>query len=325
MSSHGIFSISLDFELNWGCFESKVLDDSGKLYFTNTRDSIPKVLSLFSDYKIEATWVAVGMLYNNSTEEWHSNIPSQIPTYQHSARSSYEWFNKQSLDAEVEKCLFAPSLIKLIQSTPGMEIGTHTYSHYYCKEGGQTIDQFKADLQKAIEIANAQNIEISSLVFPRNQFNENYLTVCAELGINAVRSNPSPWFWDANKPESLFKKIFRTGDAWLPLNTKSVVDIKSIDANATVMLLPASRLYKPWTKYEWLNKLKMKRIINEMTSAAKNHAYYHLWWHPHNFGYHPAECLQELTIILKHYQQLNKKFGFTSLNMSNTQQYLKAH
>jgi hypothetical protein len=90
------------------------------------------------------------------------------------------------------------------------------------------------------------------------------------------------------------------------------------------MLLPASRLYKPWTKYEWLNKLKMKRIISEMTSAAKKHSYYHLWWHPHNFGYHPTECLQELAIILKHYQKLNKKFGFTSLNMSNTQQYLKA-
>ena len=89
------------------------------------------------------------------------------------------------------------------------------------------------------------------------------------------------------------------------------------------MLLPASRLYRPWTKNALLNKLKMLRIKNEMTSAAKNKAYYHLWWHPHNFGNHPDECLEELKSILKHYNYLNEKFGLTSLNMRSTANYLK--
>jgi peptidoglycan/xylan/chitin deacetylase (PgdA/CDA1 family) len=323
LSSKGIFSISLDFELNWGCFESKLLDDSGKLYFKNTRNSIPKLLALFTEFKVEVTWAIVGMLFNENKEEWTSNIPSSIPNYSNPKRSSYEWVKSQKNSDQIGECLFAPALIELIQSTPGMEVGTHTYSHFYCKEQGQTIEDFKADLEKAIEVARKKNIQLTSLVFPRNQFNSEYLSVCSDLGIHIVRSNPSPWYWNSNKPESLLKKIFRTGDSWLPLNRNTVVELHSLQLKDQSLLLPASRLYRPWTKNALLNKLKMIRIKNEMTSAAKNKAYYHLWWHPHNFGNHPDECLEELKIILKHYNYLNKKFGFTSLNMRSTANYLK--
>jgi peptidoglycan/xylan/chitin deacetylase (PgdA/CDA1 family) len=323
LATKGIFSISLDFELNWGCFESKLLDDSGKLYFTNTRNSIPTVLALFAEYKVEATWAIVGMLFNQNEDEWKSNFPTSIPIYANPKRSSYEWVKVQTLNAEIEHCLFAPALIELIQSTPGMEVGTHTYSHFYCKEQGQTIEDFKADLEKVIELARKNNIELSSLVFPRNQFNSDYLSVCNDLGINIVRSNPTPWYWDSNKPESLLKKVFRTGDSWLPLNRNSVVKQDSLILENQPLLLPASRLYRPWTKNALLNKLKMIRIKNEMTSAAKNKGYYHLWWHPHNFGNHPDECLEELKTILKHYNYLNEKFGMISLNMRSTANYLK--
>ena len=82
------------------------------------------------------------------------------------------------------------------------------------------------------------------------------------------------------------------------------------------ILLPASRLYRPWQKkYPFLNKAKLNRILNEMTDAAKKGAYYHLWWHPENFGTHPDECLKELETILQHYQMLNKKYSLQSMTM----------
>ena len=45
---------------------------------------------------------------------------------------------------------FAPELIRSIHETKGQEIGTHTYSHYYCLEDSQNEIQFENDLDSAI-------------------------------------------------------------------------------------------------------------------------------------------------------------------------------
>jgi hypothetical protein len=52
-----------------------------------------------------------------------------------------------------------------------------------------------------------------------------------------------------------------------------------------------------------------------MTYAAKNGKCYHLWWHPHNFGYCLQENMQMLNDIISHYNYLNAKYGFQSSSM----------
>jgi hypothetical protein len=250
------------------------------------------------------------------------NIPEMLPDYKNKLVSSYEWVNQNGLEKNPHM-FFAPDLVDLIQSTPGMEIGTHTYSHYYCQEKGQTVTQFESDLKKANEIAISKGITIEALVFPRNQFNADYMDVCKSMGIKTVRTNPSCWYWDATKKDTLIIKILRTGDAWLPINRKSVVPLHEIDSTTEPMQLPASRLYKAWTNNSFLNALKMRRIFSEMTEAAKTGACYHLWWHPHNLGYHPNECLNELSSIVNHYKMLHNKYGMLSLNMKELRNHLK--
>ena len=317
----GVFCISLDFELHWGVFEKIKVGDNANLYFKNTRYAIPKTLDLFSQNGIQATWAIVGMLYNRNFEEWKANIPTTIPDYSDKRVSSYELANQVSLE-ENSHLYFAPNLVELIQSTPGMEIGTHTYSHYYCQEQGQTPKQFRADLEKARELASAKGITIESLVFPRNQFNADYMDVCREMGIKSVRTNPDKWYWDTSKKDTLAVKIMRTGDVWFPVNNKSVVSLHEINTTNDPMQLPASRLYRSWTNNRLLNALKMKRIFSEMTKAAKTGGCYHLWWHPHNHGYHPNECLIELAEIADHFKALQKKYGLLSLNMQSLRNHL---
>jgi hypothetical protein len=41
------------------------------------------------------------------------------------------------------------------------------------------------------EMASDMKLELKSLVFPRNQYNSDYLKTCEELGINTIRTNPS--------------------------------------------------------------------------------------------------------------------------------------
>lgn len=320
-NKQGVFCISLDFELQWGVFEKMTVGNPANNYFENTRFAIPQMLQLFSQYDIQVTWAIVGMIYNQNLEMWKMNRPDLIPDYANKTVSSYHWCDEQHQHIE-ESNLFAPHLIDQIKSTPGVEIGTHTYSHFYCQENGQTPDQFKADLEKAIQLALLKGIVIESLVFPRNQFNPAYLEVCRQVGIKSVRTNPDKWYWDTSKKDSLAIKLMRTGDAWLPINKKSVVTKESIDSSLDPVQLPASRLYKAWTKNKLLNTLKLKRIFSEMTNASKLGRVYHLWWHPHNFGYHPVECLTELKAILEHYSFLKKEYGFLSLNMKGLRNHL---
>jgi len=324
MNNKGVFSISLDFELHWGCLENKkVLDEPAKLYFSNTRAAIPKMLEIFKASELHVTWAIVGMLFNRNKTEWKSNLPNEIPPFINTSISAYEWVKQNGFINEEDPYHFAPQLIEQIKSTPFQEIGTHTYAHYFCLEKGQTKEHFRQDIKKAIEIAQLYNIEIKSLVFPRNQFTEDYLSVCVDFGITAVRSNPDIWYWKPATSASLIIKLFRTGDAYLNLFSAKPVNLNEINVSQLPLQLPATRLYRSWKPtFKIQNRFKLKRILNEMSNAAKNGYYYHLWWHPHNFGYNPVECLQELECIANHFKKLHNKYGFESQTMNETTQFL---
>jgi len=72
-----------------------------------------------------------------------------------------------------------------------------------------------------------------------------------------------------------------------------------------------------------LEGMRLKRILNSMTFAAKNKQVFHLWWHPHNFGTDQKQNFEFLDKILKHYVKLNAQFGFESITMSNLSSRLK--
>ena len=315
------FVISLDFELLWGIFDK--VNPSEKLeYFENTRAVIPEILALFKKYNIRATWATVGMLFNKNWEEWKLNFPEALPGYKNSDLSAYS-FGQRNLKAISAKMCFAEEIIEHIAKTDGQEIGTHTYSHFYCLEKGQDLESFKADLVKCIELAKNRNIELKSLVFPRNQFNADYLKVCSDLGITSVRSNPNNWYWQNTQKESLSQKIFRTGDAYFGLNDKSY-KLEKMNASEYPVLQPASRLLRPYSA-GITNKLKLKRIKDEITHAAKQDEVYHLWWHPHNFGYNSKNNLDDLEEILKHIRYCRSTYGMASSNMHDISKLVTAH
>ena len=308
--NNGALVISLDFELLWGIFD-KVQWEQKKDYFENTRKVIPQILQLFEDYEISCTWATVGMLFNENWDEWNQNIPQILPNYNNPELSAYA-YGKEIQSRETEAMCFAPDLIKKINNTPLQEIGTHTYSHYYCLEPGQNKDSFKADLIKNLELANKKDIELKSLVFPRNQINADYLRICEDLGILNIRSNPNVWYWQNTNKGSLLQKVFRTGDAYLGTNSKSYL----YTFNDHQLTQKSSRLLRPYSNVKILNSLKIKRIISEMRTAAKNKEVYHLWWHPHNFGSNSFQNLNDLKLILENFNTLRLKYGFSSFNMT---------
>jgi hypothetical protein len=317
----GIFTISLDFELHWGGFEKWNLDDY-RHYFLNTRAVIPEMLSLFAKYETHVTWATVGMLFASTKEELLSLAPTVKPAYAEKKLSAYHYIETTGIgrNENDDPFHYAPSLIDRIRDTPHQEIGTHTFAHVYCNEEGQTPEAFRDDLFSASAIARKKGITLTSLVFPRNQFNNTFLEICYQSGIRSVRSNPSVWFWkiDSTQSESFWKRLNRGLDAYLPVGKKTSFKTGSITQQRGLpVCIPASRLLRPYNPKElFLNSMKVNNVCREIEIAAKENECYHLWWHPHNFGNYPAQSMHDLEIILKKFAACRDRWGMASLNMN---------
>lgn len=318
MNKQGHFVISLDFELRWGGAEKWDVK-SYESYFKSTRESIPFVLDLFEKNSIRATWATVGFLFAETKNELQSYSPDKKPTYQNGDLNYYRQFNLVGADEVNDPLHFAPSLIKKILQTPGQELGTHTFSHYYCNEVGQNAEQFEADLQAAQSIAKDKfGIELKSLVFPRNQYNSTYSKVAKANGIKVIRTNPAVWFWQ--KSYGKLTPIFRAVDTLFPISGTLAFSADQLQTNE-VLELPASRFFRPYSdKEKVIQGLKMNRIKSEMTHAAKNGLVYHLWWHPHNFAKNVQKNVEQLNEIILHFNDLKQQYNFQSAAMLDFKQ-----
>ena len=314
----GNFVISLDFELMWGVRDKKTIEQYGKSIL-GVHTVIPRLLSTFNDYKICGTFSTVGFLFFETKAELLANIPAKLPDYSNKDFSPYlGYFDTIGKDYYEDLYHFAPQLIDEIKKYPEHEIGSHTFSHYYCLENGQTLEDFKADMEMAIKVAKNKNVNITSLIFPRNQFNNEYLNFCGKSGIICYRGNEHSWLYKAKNGEldSKFRRAFRLIDAYINISGHNCYSRENLTGKFPVDI-PSSRFLRPYNKrLKIFEKFRLNRIKNGMTYAAKNNLTYHLWWHPHNFGTSQNENFDFLEKICKHYNELNKKYNFQSLTMS---------
>lgn len=315
----GFLVISLDFELHWGARDKNHLENHRyRESILGGRTVIPVILKLFSDYGIHATWATVGFLFFQTRSQLIRGCPDKKPNYLHRSLNPYPHIQSIGENENTDLFHFAPSLIKLIQTYPNQEIGTHTFSHYYCMENGQDRTSFEDDLLAAKRIAQESGINLKSLVFPRNQFKPDYLSVCSELGINAVRGNPSSWIYQPGKTKDhlFFRRLAKLVDTYLDIDGHHCYSLDNL-ASSLPFKIPASRFIRPYSRNRrFFESLRLRRIRQEMTYAAQNKLVYHLWLHPENLGLDLQQNISFLQNILRHYKFLNEKYGMKSLNMS---------
>lgn len=310
----GKFVISLDFELMWGVRDKKNLKTYGDTIL-KTHSVIEHLLDVFKKHQINATFSIVGFLFFKNKSELLKNIPIIRPSYINANLNPYSSDYLNGI-RENDKYHFASHLIEKIKKEINHEISTHTFSHYYCLEEGQSAIEFSEDLKKVKDVAKSNGIEIQSIVFPRNQFNDDYQSILADSNINIYRGTEECWFYKekAGKEDTLVRRAFRLVDAYFNISGHHCYPLKN-DKNLLTNI-PSSRLLRAYNpKLKFLEKLKRKRIKNSMTYAAKNKLTYHLWWHPHNFGSNVTNNKLLLEDILKHYDKLKKLYKFESITM----------
>ena len=307
---HGTLIVSLDFELFWGMLDVCPLEK----YRDNVlggRKAIPKLLELFQKHGIHATWAAVGFLFAENYDEACHYFPEKKPGYANGDLNPYPEFAKIGKTEQDAPCFFGSSLLKQIAAAPGQEIGSHTFSHYYCREAGQTPEQFAADLAAAKAIANDHGYDLTSVILPRNQCEPEYTEILRQTGFTAYRDEENDWIYNKVKSGLLFK-VLRTLDMYLPLTGQGGYTPK---CEGGIWNLTGSRMYRPIKPHLPLEGLKIRRIKGQMLHAAKNGLTFHLWWHPHNVGVRTEEHLKQLEEIFAYYEELKRAYGMRSLNM----------
>ena len=308
--------VSLDFELFWGMQDRWELSEYED-HVLGGRKAIPQMLELFQKHGIHATWATVGFLFADSEAEVSRFFPDQKPTYDHPALSSYRCFGQIGQNEKESPCFYAPSLIRQIAATPNQEIGSHTFSHYYCRETGQTVEQFRADMIAAKDIAVQKGFDLTSVVLPRNQCEAEYTQVLSELGFSAYRDEENDWIHEKVKLRPLMR-LLRLADVYLPLTGQGGYVPEMEDG---IVNLIGSRMYKPYFKpLAFLEGLKVHRIKKQMLHAAQKGLTFHLWWHPHNVGVHTDFHMKQLEEIFCYYEELRKEYGMRSLNMGEAAQ-----
>lgn len=318
MSGPGALVISLDFELMWGVRDHLSLAEYGDAIL-GARKAVPRMLALFEEFEVQATWATVGLLFAEDRDAMRDFAPALRPAYTNPALSPYFTLEGGEIgrnEAE-DPHYFAASLIERIAETPGQELSTHTYSHFYCLEDGATPEAFAADLDAAIAIAREAGHATRSIVFPRNQYAEPHLAVCAARGIRCYRGNPAGFAYrpgDGAENKSLAARVWRLTDGIVPLagyhDASTAPTRPDHPANA-----PASHFFRAGSTLPVYKPLHAAHIRRGMDSAARQGHMYHLWWHPHNAGRRTERFMHTLRGILAHHRHLRDRYGMESLSM----------
>lgn len=304
--------ISLDFELKWGVHDAFCYGRYNKNLY-GVRKALPKILALFEQYHIHATWATVGLLFAESKAEMAHYLRGIPVKYEQMRYAAYTQLAKVGENEQEDLLHFGKSLIEEIKRTPYQEIASHTFSHFYCLEKGQTKADFCADLYATKTITDGYIAPMKSITFPRHQINNDYFQACLEAGYICYRGPTNHALYNTSKGRWLGAKKWL--DSYFNLTGHHLVTFKDMQKGQLIDIRSSAFLRPYCSPLRVFEGLKLKRIKEGMLEAAKAQAFYHIWWHPHNFGKHIDKNLAMLEELLRYFEELRSQYSFESYSM----------
>lgn len=316
---NGHIVISLDYELLWGLsgWDEEHLKSYEK-NVDNANSALLQIIEILKMHSMKLTIAYVGAMNNSSEQEMIEEKGCFDVMYDAPIFSPFRSSVPYAIKRNKGSLLFAKDMIQKLNECENIELASHTYSHYYCLENGQTKKMFEQDVRQACKNARKNGLSLQSIILPRNQIQPEYLCLCKKLGFTHYRGTLNNWLYKTEKTKSRFslKGTLRFIDTYINISGTNAYSLNEYRGEALINV-PGSRFLRPYSSFlSLLEGLKIRRIKNSMTYAAKHGLIYHLWWHPHNFGANTAENLNTLKRICEHYSYLKNKYGYKSSVMS---------
>jgi peptidoglycan/xylan/chitin deacetylase (PgdA/CDA1 family) len=314
----GALVISLDFELHWGVRDHVGRHDALYGRLGEARRAVADLLTVFASRNIRATWATVGFLFASTRQELDAHLPTKRPTYERAVLDPY--VETIGLDEADDPEHLAGSLVELIGATAGQEVASHTFSHYYCLDPGQSESTFRADLAAAQSIARWRGLEMTSLVLPRNQWNPSYTEAVLDQGFHCIRGPQRSWGHQARQSggRSILRRGARLAGTYVGVSPPPTTAWGQVLQPSGLCDVPASAFMRPFNPgRQRLEPLRLARLHSGMRHAARQGRIFHLWWHPHNFSQHRSENFAVLERVLDEFDRMAGAEGMQSLSMGD--------
>lgn len=266
----GKLIISYDCEGVWGMLDHmNDLDQS--VFNKNTLIQIyQELLKIHEEYQLNATFAFVGA-FIMSSDEFASHV-SEHPN----AKQAIEWLESiiSKENKFKEEDLFIPDLIKLIKnSNLDHEIASHGFSHVIMDNN---IDQssIKFEIEGISKTAQKHEIDIETIIFPRNIVNYNFL----------MRANFIKAFRDA--PYNPFKIKFFKRAYSLIKEFSPITKSQQLNTVHKKIVIPGDFFinWRSGARKLIPISLTVSRFRRAIKHAIKNDGIVHIWLHPHNLA-----------------------------------------
>src|SRR5262245_6236154 len=205
----GRFTLCLDLELIWGALDLFGPERFRSACEKEREEVIGRLLDLFVEFDISATWCALGHLFLDGCDSQSSRKHPEIVRPTHHWHP-HDWFVHDPGGAEAEHpTFFGRSLIEKILDCPvPQEIGCHTFSHVVFGDEGCSRETALSEVHACVKLAREFGITMQSFSFPRNQVG--HLDVLREYGFTCYRGPGPHWY---EKPY-LPKPVKRLAHLW---------------------------------------------------------------------------------------------------------------
>ena len=241
-------------------------------------------LKSFFRYPHHATWSVIGLLAFKSKKNLFSNLPSSLsrdldPSLNLCSHIPFIGENEAS-----HPSYFASSIVSPIASTPGMEVASRSFRHFYCIEPNAAATSFASDLEASVNVLYRFAPPPKSIVFFRKQYSHSSIEVARKAVFTAFRGNALSILF---RPRSgsfhhHFIRDCRLLDSYLPLSDNNCLAPMS---HSGITTLRASPFLRPIASTP-LDKFFLQQSTASMTACASSKHGFHFWFYPHDVRVH---------------------------------------
>lgn len=284
----GYMVISLDTELIWGSFDF-FGPNYQKTVFQKTREVINRLLVLFEQYEISATWGIVGHLFlDKCSIEGGKKHPDIIrPSHNW---FKYDWFHFDPCsDLHSTPIWYGKDIVEKIKCCKvKQDIGSHSFSHVIFGDVGCSEQTAASELRKCVELAEKEGIKLKSFIFPRNSIG--HLNVlkeydfCCYRGLQSLKYSSTGLFF--RFLTLLRKMLAKTPPVSLPE-----------EKLAGFFNIPASMHWGEKSRFI-PNSYRVRVAEKGIKSAIKKKGLFHLWFHPFEFATNTEEEFYQLEKVI---------------------------
>ena len=293
----GVFTVSLDFELIWGTLDLFGPDGFREAYHRERAEVIDRLLTLFVEFDVSATWCVLGHLFLERCAAKGGRKHPEIVRPSHSWYKQ-DWFIHDPCDGEESAPLFyGRSLVDKILACPvPQEIGSHGFSHIIFGDPGCSRATAESEISECVRLAEAQGIRMRSFAFPRNQVG--HLDVLYENGFTCYRGPDPLWYEQGNGKRTIVQRlghlwdIVRMAQPPVVVPERTAVGIWNIPGSMIYFPMHGLRRYIPAS-------VRVRRAIKGLEAAAREKKIFHLWFHPTNLAFQVEEMFNGLRAILE--------------------------